>query len=120
MDETAHGLGILAEYEQLAEDVRALQRAIEEVRETADSADGLVSATAGGNGALIELWLDPRVYRGPDATALASTITDTIHQAVRQAEEQVFAVAKKVLPDDATLAGTDLKFDPFLHVLDRR
>lgn len=113
-------LGIIAEYEQLAEDVRTLQRRIAETRETADSADGLVTATVGGNGELVELWLDPRIYRAPDSAALAATITDTIHQAVRQAEEQVFAAAAKFLPDGATPESTDLKLDPFLHQLDRR
>lgn len=114
------GLGIIAEYEQLAEDVRILQRRIAETRETADSADGLVTATVGGHGELVELWLDPRIYRTPDSAALAATITDTIHQAARQAEEQVFAAAAKFLPEDATPASTDLKLDPFLHQLDRR
>lgn len=113
-------LGIIAEYERLAEDVRTLQRRIAETRETADSADGLVTATVGGNGELVELWLDPRIYRTPDSTALAATITDTIRQAVRQAEEQVFASAAKLLPADATPETTDLKIDPFLHQLDRR
>lgn len=112
-------LGIIAEYEQLAEDVRTLQRRIADLQETADSADGMVTATVGGNGELVELWLDPRIYRNPDSTALAATITDTIRQAVRQAEEQVFAAAAKFLPDDATPESTDLSFDPFLHQLGR-
>lgn len=120
MDETLRELGIIAEYEQLAEDVRALRRVIDEVTETADSDDGLVSATAGGNGALVELWLDPRIYRAPDATALATTITSTIHEAVRLAEARVFAAARNLLPAGATIENTDLKLDPFLHQLDRR
>lgn len=120
MDETLRSFGILAEYEQLAEQVRDLRRVIAETRETADSADGMVAATVGGSGELVELWLDPRIYRSPDSAALAATITDTIRQAVRQVEEQVFAAAKKFLPDDATPETTDLKLDPFLHQLDRR
>lgn len=120
MDETLRSLGIIAEYEQLAEDVRALQRTIAETRETADSADGMVAATVGGNGELVELWLDPRIYRTPDSAALAATITDTIHQAARQAEERVFAATATFLPDGATPETTDLRLDPFLHQLDRR
>jgi len=120
MDETVRGLGIIAKYEQLAEDVRTLRRTIAETRETVDSADGMVTVTVGGNGELIELWLDPRIYRAPDSSALAATITATFREAVRQAEEQVFTAAMKFLPGDATPETTDLKFDPFLHQLDRR
>ncbi|GAB1509195.1 YbaB/EbfC family nucleoid-associated protein [Actinophytocola sp. KF-1] len=120
MDETLRSLGIIAEHEQLAEDVRVLQRTIAETRATADSGDGLVSATVDGNGRLLELWLDPRIYRAPDSAGLAATITETVREAVRQAEETVFAAAVRFLPDDATPATTDLRLDPFLHQLDRR
>lgn len=120
MDDALRDLGILAEYEQLAEDVRVLRRTIEATRETADSADGTVAATVDGHGVLVELWLDPRIYRSPDSAALAATITDTIRQAVRQAEERVFAAAAKFLPDDATFETTDVRLDPLLHQLDRR
>ena len=120
MDESLREPGTIAGYEQLAEDVRVLQRVIAETRETADSADGMVAATVDGPGRLVELWLDPRIYRSPDSAALATTITATVRDAVRQAEEKVFAAAKRFLPDDATVASTDLALDPFLHQLDRR
>ncbi|MFI7677946.1 YbaB/EbfC family nucleoid-associated protein [Actinophytocola sp. NPDC049390] len=112
--------GIIAGYEQLAEDVRVLQRVIAETRETADSADGLVAATVDGHGRLVELWLDPRVYRTPDSVSLATTIADTVRAAVRQADERVFAAARKFLPENATAETADLTLDPFLHQLDRR
>ncbi|GAB3465116.1 YbaB/EbfC family nucleoid-associated protein [Actinophytocola sediminis] len=120
MDQTARQFGIIADYEKLAEEVERLRRTIAETQETADSADGLVSATVGGNGELIEVWLDPRIYRSPDSAALATTITETIRQAARQAEELVFAEAAKFLPAGATPESTDLRVDPFLHALDRR
>lgn len=120
VDETTRRVGVLAEYERLAEEVESLRRAIADTEETADSADGLVSATVGGNGELVELWLDPRIYRSPDSSALAATITETIHRAARQVEARVFAEAAKFLPADATPETTDLRFDPFLHSLDRR
>lgn len=113
-------LGIIAEYEQLAEEVESLRRTIARTQETADSADGLVSATVGGNGELVELWLDPRIYRAPDSAALATTITETIHQAARQVEERIFAQAARFLPPGARQETTDLALDPFLHSLDRR
>lgn len=120
MDDALREVGILAEYERLAEDVRVLRRTIEATRETADSADGTVAATVDGHGALVELWLDPRIYRNPDSSALAATITDTIRQAARQAEERVFDAVAGFLPDDATFETTDVKLDPLLHHFDRR
>jgi DNA-binding protein YbaB len=119
MDTPLH-LGMYAEYERLAEDVRTLQKRLADVRATAESDDGLVVATVGGAGELLELWLDPRVYRAPDSAALARTITGTIGEAVERSREEGVALAAAFLPPGATAGTTDLRFGPYLHELDRQ
>ncbi|MFD1326067.1 YbaB/EbfC family nucleoid-associated protein [Micromonospora sonneratiae] len=119
MDTSLH-LEMFGEYERMAEDVRSIQQRMAEIRATADSGDGLISATVGGAGELIELWLDPRIYRAPNSGALAQAITDTIHRAVELSQEEGFAIAAKFLPSGATAETADLRFDPFLHALDRQ
>lgn len=109
-----------AEYGQLAEDIRSTQRRMAEIRACAESGDGLISVTVGGAGELIELWLDPRIYRAPDSAALARDITDTIRRAVERSQEEGIAIVAGFLPDDATPGTTDLRFDPLLHELDRQ
>ena len=118
--DTSHRLGMYAEYARLAEDVRAAQRRMAAIRATAESEDGLISATVGEAGELVELWLDPRVYRVPDSTALARSITDTIRWAVALAREERYAIVRNYLPVDATVETADLRFGPLLHELDRR
>ncbi|GAB2922403.1 hypothetical protein GCM10027280_07030 [Micromonospora polyrhachis] len=119
MDTSLH-LEMYGEYERMAEDVRSIQKRSAEIRVTADSGDGLISATVGGAGELIELWLDPRIYRTPNSTALAQVITDTIRHAVALSKEEAVAIAGAYLPPGATAETTDLRFDPFLHELDRQ
>jgi len=109
-----------AGHRQLAGDIRSTQRRMAEIRATADSGDGLISVTVGGAGELLELWLDPRIYRTTDSAALARDITGTIHRAVERAEEEGIAIVASLLPADATPGTTDLRFDPLLHELDRR
>jgi DNA-binding protein YbaB len=109
-----------AEYERMAEDIRSMKKRLAEIRATAESEDGLISATVGGTGRLLELWLDPRVYRAPDSVALARAITDTLHQATELVQEKGIAIARDHLPADATAETTDLRLDPFLHELDRQ
>ena len=108
-----------AEYERLTEDVRTMQTKMAAIRATADSDDGLISATVGGAGELIELWLDPRVYRTRDSAALAENITATIHQAARTAQEEGLAIAAGFLPPESTVEEADLRFGPLLHRLGR-
>ncbi|MGW0432195.1 YbaB/EbfC family nucleoid-associated protein [Micromonospora sp. NPDC003197] len=118
--ETSLHLEMYEEYKQMAEDVRSIQKRMTEIRATADSGDGLISATVGGAGELIELWLDPRIYRAPDSTALAQAITDTIRQAVAISKEEGVVIVAKFLPDGATAETADLRFDPVLNELDRQ
>ncbi|KOX13900.1 hypothetical protein ADK67_43195 [Saccharothrix sp. NRRL B-16348] len=107
------------DYASIADEVKTIQRALAEVRATAESDDGLVSAVVGGRGEVIRLDLDPRIYRTADSAALATTITATIHRAVARAQAEVFTLVRRYLPADATPATTDLDFDPFLTSLDR-
>ncbi|MFE9207257.1 YbaB/EbfC family nucleoid-associated protein [Micromonospora sp. NPDC007230] len=104
---------------RLHQDLLTVQQRLAEVRATAESHDGLISATVGGRGELLELALDPRIYRDPDSRALAREITDTIHRARKLAADQAFALTRRVLAPGADRAETDLGFDPLLQHLDR-
>ncbi|MDG4831849.1 YbaB/EbfC family nucleoid-associated protein [Solwaraspora sp. WMMD1047] len=104
---------------RLHADLLTIQRRIGEVRVTAESDDGLVTATVGGRGELVELALDPRVYRDPDSRLLARLITETIRRAGALAADQVFALSRAVLAPRANRADTDLGFDVVLRQLER-
>ncbi|SEF37624.1 hypothetical protein SAMN05421837_114185 [Amycolatopsis pretoriensis] len=73
-------------FEQLAGEIRDIQRELAAVRETAFSSDGLISVTVDARGDLLELVLDPRVYRDPDSRRLAAAIAET-HRAAREAAD---------------------------------
>jgi DNA-binding protein YbaB len=87
---------------------------------TAVSADGYVEVTVDARGAVVGLALDPRVYREPDADALAATIIATADTAAEVARERVFAAVKPLLPPRASVEDVDLAFDPVLHHLESR
>ncbi|MGW6282660.1 YbaB/EbfC family nucleoid-associated protein [Kribbella sp. NPDC055071] len=102
--------------EQLERDALELQRALDEVRGEAESADGLVHATTNGRGELIDLFLDPRIYRTADAGALAADIRSTIRAAVVQAQADVLQASKASLfPAGKDPAEIDLEFDALLE-----
>ncbi|HEX3814591.1 MAG TPA: YbaB/EbfC family nucleoid-associated protein [Mycobacteriales bacterium] len=82
---------LLKEAPKLQERARALQT-------TVKSRDGLVTATVGSHGQLIRLDIDPRIYRRPDARALADTITDTIHRAGTKAQEGIVELFAPLIP----------------------
>ncbi|KAA9161408.1 YbaB/EbfC family nucleoid-associated protein [Amycolatopsis acidicola] len=108
-----------ADYQQMAEEVRTAQRHLAEIRATAESDDGLVSATVGSSGELTELQLDPRIYHTPDSARLSRAITETIRQAAEDAHRQAFTILARHLPADASPEQADLRFDPLLTALDR-
>lgn len=106
-----------AEYERLAADVRSLRARLGEIRAEAESDDGLITAVVGGSGQLLELRLDPRVYRAPDSAGLARAITETVNLAARRAQRQGEAIAAGLSADDSE--SVDPVFDPLLTALDR-
>jgi DNA-binding protein YbaB len=109
--------GRLAEYAQLTEQVRAMRDGINDIRGTAYSDDGLITAVVGGRGELHELELDPRIYREQNATALASRIVATIREAAAEAEREATTFAQELLPQSLRRHDIDPMFDPVLHML---
>ncbi|MGC7095104.1 YbaB/EbfC family nucleoid-associated protein [Amycolatopsis lurida] len=107
------------DYERLHDDLLDIRRRIADIEATADSSDGLISATVAGRGELSELCLDPRIYRTTDSKALAAAIMDTIKDAVEQSQRQLFEITREYLPPGAKFETTDVHTDPFMHQLDK-
>lgn len=108
------------DYEKIKDDLLTVQRKLAAVEASAESGNGLISASVDGRGELLELRLDPRIYRDTDSAALAKAITATIREAVTQAHDQVFELTRHILSPGKTREDTDLGFDRVLHGLDRR
>ncbi|MFG1694886.1 YbaB/EbfC family nucleoid-associated protein [Nonomuraea sp. NPDC049309] len=77
------------------------------VQVTETSSDGLVSVTVGPRGDLIRLDLDPRIYRRPDARALADTIAATARKAAEAAQQRVMEIFEPVIPPEQFKAHLD-------------
>lgn len=88
------------------------QRKIMSITATAWSDDRLVKVTVGPRGQLIELEIDPRVYRSPNSKALAATILSTVRAAVEEVMAKTAEAASEGLPNDlkmGRLGPTDVQ-----------
>jgi DNA-binding protein YbaB len=79
---------------------KELQNRILEVTGTAWSDDRMIKATVGPRGQLIDLDIDPRVYRRPNSKALAISIVQTTKRAVEQATAKTQEILEKDVPAD--------------------
>jgi DNA-binding protein YbaB len=82
---------------RLADRVRRVRREVERIEAIADSPDGLVRATVGGHGQIVELDLNPRIFRDQDSRALADTIAGTIQSAQHAVEREISRLSREVL-----------------------
>jgi DNA-binding protein YbaB len=85
------------QYRELASALREIRDALTEIRGIADSPDGLIRATTDAHGRLLELELDPRIYRSADSQALTTAITDTVRAAAEAAEAEIERLGGKLL-----------------------
>lgn len=95
-------------FRRLQEEGPKLQERARSLQVTETSGDGLISATVDARGELIRLDIDPRIYRRPDARALANEITETIKKAGVKARDQVVELFATLVPReqvDAQLGG---------------
>lgn len=79
------------------------QRQVLAVTGTAWSPDKLVKAVVGPRGQLVDLYIDPRVYRTPDSAALAATILSTVRAATDRAAADVRKILDGNMPSDLRL-----------------
>lgn len=91
-------------FERLAEEIRGIQRELAEVVEVAESDDGLIAVTVNARGDLLDLALDPRLYREPDSRALSEAIARTYQAARAAADARAFELTMRQL--DLTGSGT--------------
>jgi DNA-binding protein YbaB len=74
------------------------------------SEDRTVHAVVGPRGHLVDLHIDPRVYRRPDSVALAATIVATVQDAVAEVTERSQRLMETLIPPELRLsrfAGLD-------------
>lgn len=74
-----------------------------EVTGTAWSDDRLIKAVVGPRGQLIDLDIDPRVYRTPNSKALSASIVSTVRAAVDDAAKKTREILDKAMPRDQGL-----------------
>lgn len=67
------------------------------------SGDGLIKAVVGPRGQLLELELDPRLFRKPDSKGLAAAIVATTRAAAEEAMAKGQELMDKALPSDMRL-----------------
>ena len=92
---------VYGQYQRLRSGMDDIQQRLAELRVSAESEDGLIRATVGPRGQLIDLRLDRRIYRDMDAAELGRKIVATTEQAAAQVAEQVQQLMAGYLPADS-------------------
>lgn len=101
-----------AQQAALADDLATIQQQLDEVRASASSPDGLITATVDGRGRVTDLDLDGRIYRRTDTRELAGQILGAIERAAADAASTATRVSRRALglPDDGR-PEADTAFD---------
>ncbi|MET0418778.1 MAG: YbaB/EbfC family nucleoid-associated protein [Actinoplanes sp.] len=92
-------------YARLRSDMDEMQRRLSEMRVLAVSPDGLVRATVGPRGQLIDLWIDRRASRSIDSDQLARIIVATVQDAAARTAKEVEAMMADYFPADSGALG---------------
>jgi len=92
---------VVGQYQRLRSGLDDVQRRLTELQVSADSEDGLIRATVGPRGQLLDLRLDRRIYRDMDAAELGRRIVATVEQAAARAATEVEELVAGCLPADS-------------------
>jgi DNA-binding protein YbaB len=106
-------ISLLGQLEESERQVSRLRSVAEDTTGTAQSPDGLIEATVGMYGEVREFVLDPRVFRDPDAGALADQIRTVINAAIDDAQQSAARQLSSLLPPGVELPA-GLALAPFL------
>lgn len=97
---------LLARTRQMVDTFTSLREQVRSLTVTAHSADRLVTAVAAPGGRIVDLELDPRIYRNPDSYALADSILSAIEQAQDGVANREAEIRAKALPEAEALGGS--------------
>ena len=92
---------VYGQYQRLRSGMDDIQRRLADLRVSAESDDGLIRATVGPRGQLVDLRLDRRIYRDMDAAELSRKIVTTTEKAAAQVAERVQEMMAGYLPADS-------------------
>jgi DNA-binding protein YbaB len=93
------------------------QRRILKIKGEAWSDDRMIKAVVGPRGQLVDLEIDPRVYRNPNSKALAASILATVRSAVDDALRQGREVRDELVPKDLRALNEGGRGNPDLFTL---
>ncbi|MEU3273985.1 YbaB/EbfC family nucleoid-associated protein [Saccharomonospora sp. NPDC006951] len=91
---------LLDQLQQTMNNVPEIQRKMTEVTGTAWSDDRMIKIVVGPRGQLVDLDIDPRIFRKPDAAAMRSQILATTQKAVREATDKVNELMESQFPPE--------------------
>jgi DNA-binding protein YbaB len=80
--------------------IEGKQQRLLKVTGTAWSGDRTIKAVVGPRGQLVDLELDPRVFRRPNSKALSAEILATVRAAVEDANAQTQEIVNEGMPTD--------------------
>jgi DNA-binding protein YbaB len=92
---------VYGRYAKLRSDLDDLRERLATMRVSAVSDDGLVRATVGARGELIDLALDRRIYRDLDTERLADEIVATVRQAADRSAGEIHELMSGYLPAES-------------------
>ncbi|MDG4772624.1 YbaB/EbfC family nucleoid-associated protein [Solwaraspora sp. WMMD792] len=91
---------IIGDLKRATAELPDLHKKMLKVTGTAWSDDRMIKAVVGPRGHLLELDIDPRVFRKPNSKALSAAIVQTVRLAVEDATRQSAEIIDETLPSD--------------------
>ncbi|MFI7676883.1 YbaB/EbfC family nucleoid-associated protein [Actinophytocola sp. NPDC049390] len=96
-------VGPTVDHDRMRAGLLAVRERLADVRETAESDDGLITVTVGARTELLDLRLDPRVLRSPNSTALAADILATTRRAAERVRTRLYELTRSLLADPGSV-----------------
>jgi DNA-binding protein YbaB len=91
---------LMGELNKALDDMPNTQERLLSLSGTAWSDDGMVKAVVGPRGQLVDLEIDPRVFRRPDSASLRDSILGAVTAAIRQVAEQTNEIVFGQIPPE--------------------
>lgn len=111
-DWQAHIDELLDQYRTMRDNLGDMQQRMAELVGTAESEDGLISATVSYRGELSGLEIDPRVLRSYDSVTLSETLLVVAQAAVADVRRQLSEVMSPYMPENmADMGGIGKQID---------